>query len=295
MRRRKKLHLTTVIFLIMAILSIVFVLSDSINRDNKMNVNYPDITISKSDYKTNNKNKPTEKPNFKNTNPVEIKKETDWRPIFEKYKGKEVSSIKTDKKIVALTFDAGGNADGVDKILEILEKENIKGSFFLTGNFISKFPEKTEKIIKNGGDLGNHSYSHPYFTQISDEKIKEELEKTEDQLSKLGAKFQPFFRFPYGNRDARTMLAVYNKGYMNIRWTIDTLGWEGTSEGMTKELVENKVLSKIQPGSIVMMHLGSNPTDKTHLDSEALPDIIKSLREQEYEFVTLTKLLTLGT
>ena len=259
-----------------------------------------DINIKKERQETETANSKLDK----NDNAKQIKKqdennsdealkteEIDWQPIIEKYKGKEITKINTAEKIVALSFDAGANADGVDKVLDILEKENIKGTFFLTGKFIEKYPDKVQKIISSGGDLGNHSYSHPYFTQITSEEIIAELEKTESLLSEFNAEFKPFFRFPYGDRDIQSREIINNKNYIDIRWTIDSLGWKGTSGGMTTELVENRVISKTVLGAIIMMHLGSNLDDKTHLDSEALPEIILELRKQGYKFMALTELL----
>jgi peptidoglycan/xylan/chitin deacetylase (PgdA/CDA1 family) len=79
-------------------------------------------------------------------------------------------------------------------------------------------------------------------------------------------------------------------GYVPVRWTVDTLGWKGTSEGITVESVVNRVLAAARPGLIVLMHLGSNPTDHSRLDADALPAIITGLRADGYEFVTIDAL-----
>lgn len=297
MKRRKKLHLTTAIFLIMAALSIVFVLSDSGNMNNKTTITYPDTTVSYPKASNQNKINPIKKPNLENINPIKTQEQIDWQPIIEKYKGKEVSNIKTDKKVIALTFDAGGNADGVDPILKTLKKENVKGTFFLTGKFIEKFPDYTKEIIDFSKDLGSHSYSHPHFvnSNFTQEQVNEELEKTEKLLSNLNANFKPFFRFPFGERNSKYIGCINDKNYINIGWSVDSLGWEGMSGGMSKEKVRDRVIGKTTPGAIVLMHLGSNPDDGTNLDSEALPEIIQELKSKGYEFVTLTELLKLGT
>jgi peptidoglycan/xylan/chitin deacetylase (PgdA/CDA1 family) len=287
MKRKQKLYIALVAFITLAITGTFFVLLD-LNKPKTINKHQ----ILPNGITANDIHKEKESETDLNKNTKSKSKEgIDWQPIIEKWKGKEVSKIKTDRKIIALTFDAGANAGGVDKILEILEKENIKGTFFLTGKFIEKYPSEVQKIILSEGDLGNHSYSHPHFTQISSEKITHELEKTEELISKLGAEFKPIFRFPYGDRNSRTIKIINDKNYVNIKWTIDSFGWKGISGGMTKESVKNRVLSRTTPGTIIMMHLGSNPNDKTHLDSEALPEIIQELKNQKYEFVTLTEML----
>lgn len=273
-------------FAVCAMIFVLFIYDNNRNIDIKK-----EAEIANSELDRNNNTKPINEHNENISDEIIKTEEIDWRPIIEKYRGKEIVKIDTIEKVVALTFDAGANADGVDKTLEILEKENIKGTFFLTGKFIERYPNKVQEIIDSGGDIGNHSYSHPYFTQISNEEITTELEKTENLLSKLNAEFKPFFRFPYGDRNIQSREIVNNKNYIDIRWTIDSLGWRGTSGEMTKEAVENKVISKTVPGAIIMMHLGSNPDDKTHLDSEALPEIILELKKQGYKFMTLTETL----
>lgn len=277
------------LFAVGAMIFVLFVYDGNKNIDIKKERREAGIINSESD--KNNNAKPIEKQTENNSGETE---EINWRPIIEKYKGKEITKINIAEKVVALSFDAGANADGVDKTLEILERENIKGTFFLTGKFIEKYPDKVQKIIASGGDLGNHSYSHPYFTKLNNEEIIAELDKTENLLSGFNAQLKPFFRFPYGDRNVQSREAINNKNYIDIRWTIDSLGWKGISGGMTKETVENRVISKTVPGAIIMMHLGSNPDDKTHLDSEALPEIISELKKQGYRFAIMTELLNVN-
>lgn len=299
MKRKQKLYLATFIFLAFSIAIMFFVLSDLNKNTNNSKTGYsPSINIypqkdkqkiDKLDKNTNGQNDKLESAN----KPSGVEEEIDWRPIIEKWRGKEISKISADKKIVALTFDAGGNADGVDAILKTLGEENIKASFFLTGKFIEKFPDKTQKIIDYSKDLGNHSYSHPHLVNLnfSKEQTAEEIEKTEELISKFGVKFKPFFRFPFGERDSQHLKYINDKNYISIRWSIDSLGWKGISGGLSKESVKERVLKQTAPGAIVLMHLGSNPDDGANLDSEALSEIIQELKNQGYEFATLTELL----
>ncbi|PTT68788.1 polysaccharide deacetylase family protein, partial [Arthrobacter sp. HMWF013] len=106
-----------------------------------------------------------------------------------------------------------------------------------------------------------------------------------------GADPRPFFRFPFGERDARTIAAVNNLGYVPVRWTVDTLGWKGTSGSISAQIVADRVLAALRPGEIVLMHIGSNPDDGSTLDADALPQIIERVRAAGYSFVTLDSLL----
>jgi peptidoglycan/xylan/chitin deacetylase (PgdA/CDA1 family) len=105
-----------------------------------------------------------------------------------------------------------------------------------------------------------------------------------------GAEVRPLFRFPLGDVDGRVLGLVNNLGYVPVRWTVDTLGWQGTSGGMTVHGVIDRVMAALQPGEIVLMHVGSHPTDGSMLDAAALPQIIDAIRARGYEFVTLSDL-----
>jgi peptidoglycan/xylan/chitin deacetylase (PgdA/CDA1 family) len=206
--------------------------------------------------------------------------------------GLDLERIPTDQRIVALTFDAGANADAIGPILATLADERITATFFLTGDFVRRFPAESRAVVNAGHRLANHSATHPPFTTLTSSQIRTEVRGAEEDIrSYAGGDPQPFFRFPYGDRDARTIEAVNDLGYVAVRWTVDTLGWQGTSGGRSAAEVTRRVLDTAQPGQIVLMHVGSHPTDRSTLDAEALPDVIHGLRDRGYSFVTLDALL----
>jgi peptidoglycan/xylan/chitin deacetylase (PgdA/CDA1 family) len=208
--------------------------------------------------------------------------------------GKDVERILTSTKIIALTFDAGANADGVASILATLARERVTATFFLTGDFVGDFPGQVRQIAGAGHRLGNHSIDHPYFTDLTDAKIRAQVLGAATIIrNTTGISPAPLFRFPYGDRDVRTIAAVNAAGYVPVRWTVDSLGWQGTMNGARTALfVSDRVLGAAAPGAIVAMHVGSNPTDHSTLDADALPAIISGLRARGYSFVTLNALLT---
>ena len=133
--------------------------------------------------------------------------------------------------------------------------------------------------------------THPYFTQLTDAQVTAEVQGAQQAILRAnGADARPLFRFPYGDVNSRVLADVNGLGYAAVRWTVDSLGWEGTSGGQTVQAVVNRVLAAAQPGEIVLMHLGSNPDDGTTLDAAALPAIINGLRARGYSFVTLQAL-----
>jgi peptidoglycan/xylan/chitin deacetylase (PgdA/CDA1 family) len=194
---------------------------------------------------------------------------------------------------VALTFDAGANADAVGSILATLAQQHITATFFLTGDFVADFPEPAGRIAAAGHRIGNHSVNHPYFTSLADGQIRKQLSDAAAAISNTtGKNPAPLFRFPYGDRDARTIATVNAAGYLPVRWTVDSLGWQGGMNGSRDAaFVTQRVVAAAIPGEIVLMHVGSNPDDHSMLDAAALPDIIAALRSQGYGFVTLDALL----
>jgi peptidoglycan-N-acetylglucosamine deacetylase len=95
---------------------------------------------------------------------------------------------------------------------------------------------------------------------------------------------------PVRDYNQHTISVVNSTGFVPLGWTVDTLGWEGTSGGITTQTVLNRVLGSLQPGEIVLMHCGSNPDDHSILDADALPAVIQSLQARGYSFVTLDAL-----
>ena len=205
--------------------------------------------------------------------------------------GQNWTAIPTHAKVVALTFDAGANADGVQSILGTLAKYHATATFMLTGNFVQDFPAQAKAIAAAGYRIGNHSVSHPYFTTLTDAQIRDQVLGAESRITSVtGADPWPWFRFPYGDYNQHAISVVNGTGFVPVGWTVDTLGWEGTSGGITTQTVRSRVLGSLQPGEIVLMHCGSNPDDHSTLDADALPAVIQSLQARGYSFVTLDAL-----
>ncbi|HET9348545.1 MAG TPA: polysaccharide deacetylase family protein [Arthrobacter sp.] len=205
--------------------------------------------------------------------------------------GRDLEVIPGAGTVVALTFDAGANSAGLPGILQTLAATGVRGTFFLTGNWAAANPAGVAAIVAGGHRLGNHSMTHPGFTGLPDAAIGDQLSGAEQAIRAGGGDPRPLFRFPFGERDARTIAAVNAYGYLPVRWTVDTLGWKGSSGGITAQLVADRVLAGLRPGEIVLMHIGSNPNDGTTLDADALPGMIERIRAAGYGFTTLDALL----
>jgi peptidoglycan/xylan/chitin deacetylase (PgdA/CDA1 family) len=205
--------------------------------------------------------------------------------------GTDWTRIPGTARVVALTFDTGANAAGLASIESTLREKNVRASFFLTGTWVRDFPAQANLIVQDGFAVGDHSMTHPYVTQLTDAQVNAEVQGAQQAILRAnGADTRPLFRFPYGDVNSRVIADVNGLGYVAVRWTVDSLGWEGTSGGQTVQKVTDRVLAAAQPGEIALMHLGSNPDDGTTLDAAALPAIITGLRARGYSFVTLQAL-----
>ena len=205
--------------------------------------------------------------------------------------GQDWTVIPTSRRVVALTFDAGASADGVGSIVATLRRAGVPATFFLTGNFVRDFPAAARSIAAAGFRIGDHTVTHPHLTQLGDAAVRQEILGGASQITAVtGRNPAPLFRFPYGDADARTIAIANKAGYVPVRWTVDTLGWEGTAGHITAAVVASRVLAAARPGEIVLMHVGSNPDDHTTFDADALPTVISELRARGYSFVTMDAL-----
>ncbi|WP_067461222.1 polysaccharide deacetylase family protein [Actinomadura macra] len=206
-------------------------------------------------------------------------------------RGKNVTRIPTTAKVAALTFDGAWDAAGVSSIRATLQRENVPATFFLVGDFVRGFPVYSNLLAGSGFRIGNHSNTHPDFTKISDAAARTQVTDARTAIFNTnGAETRALFRFPYGAYTASDITLVNGLGHVPVGWSVDSLGWQGTSGGQTAAKVTARVLAAASPGMIVLMHVGANPDDHTTLDADALPQIIQGLRANGYSFTTLDAL-----
>ena len=197
----------------------------------------------------------------------------------------EIVRLQTRQHVVALTFDGGGNADGAKSVLTVLRRDKAPATFFLTGHFVQTYP-RLARVIGRRYPVGNHTVNHLDMLRLSPAAARREVTRAAVMIQRAtGRDTHPYFRFPYGSRDARTVRLVNSLGYASVRWTVDTLGWMGSSQQSVPGAVR-RVLQNLVPGEIVLMHLGS-ARDHSTIDAHALPAVIRLARARGYRFVTL--------
>jgi peptidoglycan/xylan/chitin deacetylase (PgdA/CDA1 family) len=209
--------------------------------------------------------------------------------------GRVWNVLPTSRKVVALTFDIGPT-NGVPSILATLSKDHVRAVFNLVGATVKEKGAIARAIAAAGQVLGDHSMTHPHFTKVSDAEVRAQVRDAQTEIASVTGKDPwPWFRFPYGDDDSRAVALVNSAGFVPIGWTVDTLGWEGTSHGITPRIVVQRVLAARRPGEIVLMHGGSDTGDHSAVDAAALPIVIRDLRADGYSFVTPDVMLRTGT
>lgn len=185
-----------------------------------------------------------------------------------------IYNIQTEEKVVSLTFDCAWGAEDMTDILNTLKKENVKATFFVLGQWAEKYPDVIKQIVADGHDVANHSDTHPHITQLSDEEIKSEILNANKKIEEISGKNNILFRAPYGEYNDNVIKAATDLGYYTIQWNVDSLDWKNPGQ----DAIVNRVTSKIVPGSIILMHNGTQDTAK------ALPILISKLKADGYTF-----------
>lgn len=189
-----------------------------------------------------------------------------------------------DQKTVALTFDDSPDENVTGYVLDALKQAGVKASFFMIG---SPMEEGNISSVQRASDEGhlvlNHSFTHPRFTQISDEKIIQELNATSTRIQTLTGHYPLLMRPPYGSINQSALNTINAQGFTTVLWSLDSLDWAIKE----KEAIVDNVITNIRPGDIVLMHSSRS----NYATAEALPEIIAKLREAGYTFVTVAQML----
>lgn len=193
----------------------------------------------------------------------------------------------TSKNTIYLTFDAGFENGNTEKILDALKKHNVKATFFLVGNYIETSPELVKRMVEEGHTVGNHTYSHPDMSKISDEEsFKKELQSLEFLYKETtGQELLKIYRPPQGKYCVSNLEMADKLGYKTIFWSLAYVDWYENKQP-TKEEAFNKLLKRIHPGAIVLLH----STSKTNGD--ILDELLTKWEDMGYSFGEIKDLIS---
>lgn len=192
--------------------------------------------------------------------------------------------VDTDKKQVALSFDAAWGNEQTEHLLDILDKYNVKTTFFLVGDWVEKYPESVKEISKRGHDVGNHSNTHPHMTQMSVDDMNTQIQTCNEKIKALTGNCPTLFRAPYGDYNNDVVKTVKANNMYCVQWDVDSLDWKDP----TPNQITLNITNKLKDGSIILMHNGATNTPK------ALPMVIEAIKAQGYEIVPISQILLKG-
>lgn len=208
--------------------------------------------------------------------------EEGFKPTIEKHGA--IFLGDTNKKVIYLTFDNGYENGYTAQILDTLKAKKVPAIFFVTGHYVNTQPDLLKRMSNEGHLIGNHSWSHPDMTTISDEQIRTELDKVKQAVTAVtGKQEMPYLRPPRGIFNERTLAITKNMGYTNVFWSVAYLDWDVNAQRGTSYAYD-KVVKQLHPGAVILLHSISKD------NAGALGAIIDGARQQGYEFASLDQL-----
>lgn len=195
---------------------------------------------------------------------------------FDQYHTQQVD--KTALRQVALTFDDGPSRLTTPVVLDLLKKYKAKATFFVLGQNIAGNEDILKRMIEEGHEIANHTWSHPNLTRITADQVKQEIELTQSAIEEVIGHRPTFMRPPYGAVNASVAAAA---GLASIYWNVDTQDWSNRDP----HLILSQVKAYTNPGAIILMH------DIHQTTVDGLEPVLHYLTEQQYSLVTTTELL----
>lgn len=190
-----------------------------------------------------------------------------------------------NEKCVYLTFDSGYENGYTSKILDVLKEHNVKGAFFLVGNYLEKNPELVKRMVKEGHIVGNHTYHHKDMRGVTDkETFTKELTDLEDLYKQItGKNLKKYYRPPEGKFNEENLKMANELGYKTIFWSLAYNDWNNNAQKSSYEVFET-IMPRLHNGTVFLLH----STSKTN--SLILSDLISKLKQEGYTFKTLDDL-----
>ncbi len=198
-----------------------------------------------------------------------------------------LSPIHVSLPYIALTFDDGPDPKLTPKLLDMLAAHHAKATFFVVGKRVAQCPEIVARAAREGHEIGNHSWSHPRFVDISDDDVQQELGKTDAEIQAITGTRPKVMRPPGGALFQRQECWIHDEfGYKTILW--DVHGFDWVLPPPSPASICERIVEKTHPGAIILCH------DVRPTTIEAVPAILSQLEEKHFKFVTVSELLQLA-
>ena len=207
-------------------------------------------------------------------------------PSTVKPKPHAIYKVQTEEKVAALTFDISWGTQVPGPVMDILKEHEVKSTFFLSGPWTEDYPEFPQRLVKEGHEIASHGHKHVNYSEYSKEQVVEQIMNAHEIIKDVTGTTPNLIRTPNGDWNEMVITTADELGYKVIQWNADSLDWKKPGP----EAIVNNVLNKVEPGAIILMHASDTCTQTP----EALPAVLKGLKEQGYKLVTVSELLTYG-
>jgi peptidoglycan/xylan/chitin deacetylase (PgdA/CDA1 family) len=195
------------------------------------------------------------------------------------------NSVHVDGPFVAMTFDDGPHGTLTPKLLDLLAAHHMKVTFFVLGECVAQNPEVLRRAAREGHEIANHSWSHPNLGKMSDDSVRSQLQRTDDEIRSLIGTRPTLMRPPYGSITTRQKRWIHDQfGYRIIMWDVDPLDWKRPGAAV----IRNRILKEARPGSIILSH------DIHPQTIDAMPETFNQLEAKGFKFVTVSELLAMA-
>lgn len=200
-----------------------------------------------------------------------------------------IHRVNISSKAIAITFDDGPNPKYTPELLALFAEVNGKATFFMIGEQIKANPELAVAVHEQGHEIGNHTYTHPYLTQVDSAQCLDELQRTDQLIQEITGKKPQTFRPPFFDYNDKVNDIIKSFNYSMIGATnMETRDWEQPQPGV--EHIINKTIDNTQNGSVLLFHDGYGDRSQT---IEAISILLPKLAAEGYQFVTVSELLQL--
>ena len=195
------------------------------------------------------------------------------------------SRVAVSQPYIAMTFDDGPHPSNTPRLLDMLRERNIKATFYVIGRNVDLYPNVLRRTVSEGHEIGNHSFTHPILSKMSDSAVREELTKCRDAVARAAGVQPRTMRPPYGALLQRQREWIHSElNYPTILWSVDPLDWKRPGSGV----VTSRILAGTTPGAIVLAH------DLHGGTVDAMPATLDGLLRKGYQFVTVSQLLAMA-
>jgi len=199
---------------------------------------------------------------------------------------------RTTERVIALTFDDGPCHPYTEQLLEVLDREGIRATFFQVGNNVVREPTLATEVASQHV-VGNHTFTHPHLTWSRPITIRDELERGQDAIHDATGKLPTIFRVPHGWYGPQTISVAEEVGLRCMGWSVMAWDWNKPPQ----QTIQDRILRGVRPGGVTLLHDGQDTdaypkADRSHT-IVAVPHIIQRLKQDGYRFLTLPELMDL--